>query len=115
MIRLWFLCFCLVAHDAKQPLPEITLRAGISRQYFGSQTDFRPPVRLSGKRFDQAVSAVRSAPDSKVGGMKLKEQQVRKDDSGRTRNRPALLLIAGIVMLAVAAIFLGNLRKKYSL
>ena len=115
MIRLCFLCFCLIVHDAKQSLSGITLRAGISRQYFGSLADFRPPVRSRGEQFDQAISAVRSAPGSKVSGMKLKEQKIKKDDSSRNRNRPALMLIAGIVMLAVAAIFLGNLRKKYSL
>ena len=47
--------------------------------------------------------------------MKLKEQKVKKEVSSRDRNRSALMIIAGIVMLAVAVVFLGNLRKKNAL
>ena len=45
--------------------------------------------------------------------MKLKEQKVKKDVPVRTCS--ALLIIVGIAVLAVLAIFLGNRRKKNTL
>lgn len=79
------------------------------RKFIGDQIR-NPEVR---KNYDQAVSAVRSAPGSQVTGMKLKEQKVKKDIP--VRNRSALMIIAGIAVLAVMAIFLGNRRKKNTL
>ena len=81
------------------------------RKFIGSQIE-NPEIR---KNYDRTISDVRSAPSSKVSGMKLKEQTVKKTNSDLNRNRPALLFIAGIVLLAAAAIVLGNRRKKNSL
>ena len=47
--------------------------------------------------------------------MKLKEQTVKKSAPVRNKNHSALMIIAGMVILALLAIFLGNRRKKNTL
>ena len=60
------------------------------------------------------VAEARKKADE-VSGRKLKEQTLEQPVNNLKRNRLALLMIAGIVLLALLAIFLGNLRKKESL
>ena len=56
-------------------------------------------------------SAARKKADE-VTGRKLKAQTVEPQQPEKDRNRSALLIIAGIVILALLAVILGNRRKK---
>ena len=56
-------------------------------------------------------AAARKKADE-VTGRKLKEQTLEPPQSDKNRNRSALMVIAGIVVLALAAVILGNRRKK---
>jgi len=81
------------------------------RNFIGTQ--IRNPENR--KSYDQAISAVRSAPENKVSGIKLKEQEVKKKPVDRSNTRSALIFILGIVILAAMAILLGSRRKKNTL
>jgi cobaltochelatase CobN len=60
------------------------------------------------------VAAARKKADE-VSGRKLKAQTMEQPLSDRNNKRSALMVIAGLVVLALLAIFLGNRRKKNTL
>ena len=60
------------------------------------------------------VAAARKKADE-VSGRKLKAQTLEPTVTDRNKSRSALMIVAGIAVLAVLAIFLGNRRKKNSL
>ena len=62
----------------------------------------------------QAEAEARKKADE-VSGRKLKEQTIEPQTSSMGEKRTALAIIAGIVFLAVLAVFLGNRRKRHSL
>ncbi len=59
------------------------------------------------------VAAARKKADE-VSGRKLKEQTIVQPMS-ESKKRSALMIVAGIVILAILSIFLGNRRKRNSL
>ncbi|MBO4649422.1 MAG: cobaltochelatase subunit CobN, partial [Lentisphaeria bacterium] len=63
---------------------------------------------------EKKVAEARRKADE-VSGRKLKEQTVEQPVPDRNKTRSALMVIAGIVILALAAIVLGNCRKKNAL
>ena len=63
----------------------------------------------------QRAEATARKKADEVTGRKLKAQSTEQPLSEKDRTRSALLIIAGIVILALLAVVLGNRRKKNAL